>query len=292
MSLEPFDNAILASLRACGITKVFPDPANPAHLRELASATAAVGLQIEYLCAAGHRRFGLAATMDPRLVGLNEQRLESARRTARRLGLAPPEVQVVGCLGDSGPQAVRAWIAAGVTAVVAYNDVVAAAVVGSALRAGLCVPGDLSVIGHGDSPLASQFLPALSSVRIDLACRIFATARIGGRNRYRFGSRPHRAGHWIVGGRRDRYHRLRNRHQCRDHRRRTGGRHTPDPRPTVPHRAGRRSGLRTGDGRGNHDRRQQYRLIGRFQWKLPSSTLLGCGVSAWFPLWMLVHFVV
>jgi DNA-binding LacI/PurR family transcriptional regulator len=169
MSLEPFDRATLASLRACGITKVFPDPANPAHLRELASATTGVGSQIEYLHTVGHRRVGLAATMDPRLTGLNEQLLRSARRTAHRLGLDPPEVQVVDHLGDSGPQAVRAWIAAGATAVAAYNDDVAAAVVGSALRAGLCVPDDLSVMGHGDTPIAAQFLPALSSVRIDPA---------------------------------------------------------------------------------------------------------------------------
>jgi DNA-binding LacI/PurR family transcriptional regulator len=51
--------------------------------------------------------------------------------------------------------------------VIAYNDDVAAVVVGAALRAGLEVPGQLAVVGHDDTPLAAIFVPSLSSVHQD-----------------------------------------------------------------------------------------------------------------------------
>ena len=55
------------------------------------------------------------------------------------------------------------------TGVVAYNDDIAAMVVGAAIETGLKVPNDLSVVGYDDSPIASIFIPSLSSVRLDNA---------------------------------------------------------------------------------------------------------------------------
>ncbi|MFC4564581.1 substrate-binding domain-containing protein [Nocardiopsis mangrovi] len=55
----------------------------------------------------------------------------------------------------------------GITGVLAYNDDTAATAVGAAVRAGIRVPEELAVIGHDDSPLASVFLPSLTSVRVD-----------------------------------------------------------------------------------------------------------------------------
>ena len=67
------------------------------------------------------------------------------------------------------PDIIASWRAAGVTAVAAYNDDIAATTVGSALRLGLRVPDDLAVIGYDDTPLATMFEPQLSTVRIDTA---------------------------------------------------------------------------------------------------------------------------
>lgn len=169
VSIAPLDSVAIGSLRAGGITKIFPDPANPAHCGGLAFAAAGARSQIEYLHAMGHRRIGFAATADPSLTALNELRLESASRTAFQLGLPEPHARVVDHRDDTGTRAVRAWTASDVTAVAAYNDDVAATVVGAALRAGLRVPGDMSVLGHDDSSLASMFLPTLSSVRVNPA---------------------------------------------------------------------------------------------------------------------------
>ena len=40
-------------------------------------------------------------------------------------------------------------------------------VAGAAISARLDVPADLSIVGHDDSPLASLFLPNLTSIRLD-----------------------------------------------------------------------------------------------------------------------------
>ena len=53
------------------------------------------------------------------------------------------------------------------TAIVAQNDRMAVGVIRAARDAGLRVPGDLSVIGFDDMPLASYFDPPLTSMRQD-----------------------------------------------------------------------------------------------------------------------------
>ena len=53
--------------------------------------------------------------------------------------------------------------------IVAYNDDIAAMIIGAALRAGIAVPDRLKVIGHDDTPLAHLFVPSLTSVRVDTA---------------------------------------------------------------------------------------------------------------------------
>jgi DNA-binding LacI/PurR family transcriptional regulator len=155
----------VAAMRACGITKLFPDPAQPAV--ESPVATAGVRLQVAHLVEVGHRRLAFAGSADPRLAEFVGVRRRAAQEAGRRHGLAELDVRVVDHRDASAGEAVAAWLEAGVTAVVAYNDDIAAAVAGAALRAGRSVPGDLAVVGHDDSPLAAMFVPALSSVRID-----------------------------------------------------------------------------------------------------------------------------
>ena len=54
------------------------------------------------------------------------------------------------------------------TAIFCGNDEMAAGVYKVALRAGIAIPQQLSVIGFDDSPLASRLWPALSSVRLPI----------------------------------------------------------------------------------------------------------------------------
>jgi LacI family transcriptional regulator, repressor for deo operon, udp, cdd, tsx, nupC, and nupG len=69
--------------------------------------------------------------------------------------------------GDAAP--VGALLGGPATAVACSSDALAMTVVAAAGERGLQVPGDLSVMGFDDSPLALLASPALTSVRVDYA---------------------------------------------------------------------------------------------------------------------------
>jgi DNA-binding LacI/PurR family transcriptional regulator len=85
----------------------------------------------------------------------------------------------------SGYQAGQALAAdPGVTAVLCGNDDLALGVIRAAHAAGLSVPGDLSVVGFDDTPVAEFLTPPLTTVRLDFAelgraCFALLLARTG-----------------------------------------------------------------------------------------------------------------
>jgi DNA-binding LacI/PurR family transcriptional regulator len=81
----------------------------------------------------------------------------------------PEEYAATADSPPDGAGAARRVLAAGATAVVCASDSLALAVLGEARAAGLDVPGDVSVVGFDDSPLAALASPALASVRVDYA---------------------------------------------------------------------------------------------------------------------------
>jgi LacI family transcriptional regulator len=54
------------------------------------------------------------------------------------------------------------------SAIFALNDDMAAGVYKTALRLGLSIPGDLSIVGFDDSPMASRLWPSMSTVRLPI----------------------------------------------------------------------------------------------------------------------------
>lgn len=131
-------------------------------------------LQLQHLAATGHRRTGYAAPADPRVAAFRDLRLDGARTAALDLGLADPSVREVALTAESASSAVRAWLAESppVTAVCAYNDDVAFAVLAGLRALGLSAPGDLAVIGVDDVPLAALAAPPLTTVRQDAAALV------------------------------------------------------------------------------------------------------------------------
>lgn len=124
-------------------------------------------LQAEHLLDRGRRSIAFAGTADARLAALNTDRRRLADETLAARGAslaASADLDLA-----SAPGVVAEWVARGIDGVVAYNDDVAALVVGAAVRAGVAVPERLAVVGHDDSPLASLLVPSLSSVRVDAA---------------------------------------------------------------------------------------------------------------------------
>jgi DNA-binding LacI/PurR family transcriptional regulator len=113
--------------------------------------------QAEHLAAAGHTQLGYAAPDDERLRIFMEPRLAGARAACSAAGLKEPAVETVALDATQASHAVRRWHAQGITAVCAYNDEVALAVLAG------CREADLSVSAVPDLPAS----PALDSAAPD-----------------------------------------------------------------------------------------------------------------------------
>jgi DNA-binding LacI/PurR family transcriptional regulator len=166
MSMTPFAPDRAEAIKAAGVTRLIPDPDVPAAWGEEYPEDGPV-LQLRLLYELGHRTIAFAGSADPRVADLVDVRRRRASEGAASLGLDSLLTADIELTDASASAAIREWRAAGVTAIAAYNDDVAAALVGAALRMGLEVPRDLSVIGHDDTPLASMLQPQLSTIRMN-----------------------------------------------------------------------------------------------------------------------------
>jgi len=123
-------------------------------------------LQAEHLIDRGHTRIGYALPDDDDSALFSTPRLQAVREVCAAAGLPEPLAQVVPLDPGGAARAVDAWIAAGVTAICAFNDEVAIAVLGGARECAIAVPQQLAVVGVDDIPLAALVSPPLTSVRI------------------------------------------------------------------------------------------------------------------------------
>lgn len=120
-------------------------------------------LATEHLLELGHRRIG-HLTGDG---GAARLRAEGFREVLAASGLSAPEVRGEG--GTTEEDGYRAALrlldeAPGTTAVFASNDTMAMGALAAAHDRGLRVPGDLSLIGYDDSPMAASHLLRLTTV--------------------------------------------------------------------------------------------------------------------------------
>ncbi len=121
-----------------------------------------------YLESLGHRRIALI-TGPKRYRSSIERGGGFTEGLAKRgVALAPELVYEGGYTFESGVAGAESLLARHPrpTAIFACNDEMAAGVYKAALRMGLSIPGDLSVVGYDDSPLASQLWPALTTIRL------------------------------------------------------------------------------------------------------------------------------
>lgn len=135
----------------------------------MAGRIASWRLQIDHLVNHGHTVLGYALPADTRLQSFSQPRLDGALEAAKYLGLEAPDVRAVDVDLDSAADAVAAWLDRGVTAVAAYNDDIALALLGAAWRLGIKVPDGLAVIGVDAAPIGAVSTPPLTSVEIDTA---------------------------------------------------------------------------------------------------------------------------
>jgi DNA-binding LacI/PurR family transcriptional regulator len=171
LAFTDFSPAEIDAMRAAGVALVVGLLGrSTSPRRELEVPQQRVGrLQAEHLVEAGHTTIGYAYPDDDRVRIFAEPRLEGARLACAAREVAEPSVRVVPLDADAAVPAVRAWHDEGVTAVCAYNDDVAMAVLAGMRRLGLRAPADLAVIGVDDIPAARLAVPALTTVTTDQA---------------------------------------------------------------------------------------------------------------------------
>ncbi len=121
----------------------------------------------DYLLTLGHR--DIALITGPLAYRSAIERTAGFVDALSRRGIEVPKARVVeaGYTFESGVAAAEKLLVGKTppTAIFCGNDEMAAGVYKVAMRAGISIPRDLSVIGFDDSPLASRLWPSLTSVR-------------------------------------------------------------------------------------------------------------------------------
>ena len=149
-ALEPDPAVVLLNRRVPGRTTVSVDSAG--GMREA----------LEHLAGLGHTR--CAFVSGPKRSWSNQQRLHGLSTAARAAGTELIRIGPVAPQFDGGTQAAEPVLASGATAVLAYNDLVAAGILSRVAQLGVEVPRELSVVGFDDIPLAAMLTPALTTV--------------------------------------------------------------------------------------------------------------------------------
>ncbi len=128
-------------------------------LPEAAGVTA-----VRRLAELGHRRIAYAGPEDG---FFGQARLEGIRRAAAEMGLDPVAVYPGEHSFEGGNAAARQFLAARrrPTAVIGFADPVAVGFLQAVLRAGVSVPGEVSVMGVDDLPIAAATTPPLTTLR-------------------------------------------------------------------------------------------------------------------------------
>lgn len=132
-------------------------------------AIAGAETAVMHLIELGHRRIAMI-TNAPLIYTSAQQRRNGYLRAIQKAGLEFDDslIQEGNYTSASGYQAMSILLnlASRPTAVFIASDVVALGAIRSARRSGLNIPGDLSIVGFDDIPLAEYFDPPLTTIRL------------------------------------------------------------------------------------------------------------------------------
>ncbi|GAA0734546.1 LacI family DNA-binding transcriptional regulator [Sphingomonas japonica] len=118
---------------------------------------------VEHLVALGHREIGVIT--GPAISPISRDRLAGARRAAAGHALEDRlHVRVGDYSARSAYDATDELLRHGATAIFCFNDEMAVGAMAAVSAAGLDCPGDLSVVGFDDLPLARYFHPPLTTI--------------------------------------------------------------------------------------------------------------------------------
>lgn len=117
----------------------------------------------EHLVHLGHRMIGIIT--GPSISPISRDRLAGAMAAAARHRLVD-QIHVAEADYSAGAafERTRALLVRGVTAIYCFSDEMAIGAISAIAAAGLACPGDVSVIGFDDLPLARYFQPGLTTI--------------------------------------------------------------------------------------------------------------------------------
>jgi DNA-binding LacI/PurR family transcriptional regulator len=116
-----------------------------------------------HLSALGHDRIGLVLGPEDHVPSGRKLAAFAAAAQQAGLGVAPVEHTLFSLEG--GQAAATRMLRQGVTGIICASDVLALGAIRAAHRAGLAVPGDVSVVGYDDSAWLNSTDPPLTTVR-------------------------------------------------------------------------------------------------------------------------------
>ncbi|GAA3908461.1 LacI family DNA-binding transcriptional regulator [Microbacterium invictum] len=156
--------AMLPALAPAVIVNRPPQPGAPTVAADYRSAMTEL---VAHLYELGHRRVAF-------LSGVPGSASGAARKTAQaEARIAHADLEIVefpaGVDFDSGAQAAGPVLAASVTAVLAFNDLVAMGLLSAVTAQGVRVPEDLSIAGFDDIPFARFTSPPLTTAAVPAA---------------------------------------------------------------------------------------------------------------------------
>jgi LacI family transcriptional regulator len=150
-------------LDALGATPaVFVNRPVARHGSVLLRSAPAVGEVLAHLSSLGHT--ALVFLGGPTGSWAAAERRTAVRTMAKASGLDVTVVDVAEPTFEAAVDAVPALLKSAATAVIAFNDQMALGVMAGLNRLGMAVPGELSVIGFDDVPMAAMVAPPLSTI--------------------------------------------------------------------------------------------------------------------------------
>ena len=162
ISLIPFDEETTEALYRAGAQVVLGTGSQArTELQEIGR------LQAEHLISLGRGRLGYALPGEHPTQFRVQERLRGVAAACAERGLPEPVALEVALDGAEAALAVDQWTEASVTAVCAYNDETAMAVLAGMHRRGLRAPDDIAVIGVGDIAAARVSIPPLTTIGFD-----------------------------------------------------------------------------------------------------------------------------
>ncbi len=124
-----------------------------------------IALAVSHLLTLGHRNIAfLNGSLYSMVTNQRQEAFENAMKEAE-LPLNKELVAFGYYVADSAKYHVPGFLAAGATAIVCGNDLIAQGVIEECVRRGFSVPEDISVIGFDDIPVAAAFDPPLTTIR-------------------------------------------------------------------------------------------------------------------------------